>query len=114
MNQSAVSDDALGGAGKLRVCQHRVAGTLRLWSAPAVARDFALREAELHRSSHRRSVLDLRFVEDNWDLGRIGGDSSDVKAGMLNGMFDFSGEQRASKLILDPSTELCCRADWVT
>jgi hypothetical protein len=37
-------------------------------------------------------------------LGRIGGDSSDVKAGTLNGLFDFSDKNRAPKLILDDST----------
>jgi phospholipase C len=43
-------------------------------------------------------------IEDNWSLGRIGGNSSDVKAGTLNGLFDFSDKNRAPKLILDDST----------
>ena len=45
----------------------------------------------------------LRFIEDNWNLGRIGGNSADFKAGTLNGMFDFTGKT-APKLLLDPST----------
>src|SRR5258708_32079375 len=46
----------------------------------------------------------LRFVEDNWDLGRIGSGSTDAIAGSLNNMFDFSGGPRAGKLFLDPAT----------
>ncbi len=47
----------------------------------------------------------LRFIEDNWDLGRIGGGSTDTIAGTLNNMFDFSGERgKAHRVILDPTT----------
>ena len=46
----------------------------------------------------------LRFVEDNWSLGRIGGGSTDAIAGKLNSMFDFDDGPRAHKLILDPQT----------
>ena len=46
----------------------------------------------------------LRFIEDNWNLGRIGGGSTDAIAGSLNNMFDFRNEPGAEKLILDPQT----------
>ena len=46
----------------------------------------------------------LRFIEDNWNLGRIGSGSTDAIAGTLNNMFDFSGGPKAGKLILDPAT----------
>jgi len=46
----------------------------------------------------------LRFIEDNWSLGRIGNGSTDAKAGSLLGMFDFV--KKAPKLILDPETGL--------
>ena len=58
----------------------------------------------------------LRFIEDNWSLGRLGGASNDYKAGTLNNMFDFSDkddngqwshekeEQHQRTLFLDPST----------
>ena len=55
-----------------------------------------------HRVTDQSSIL--RFIEDNWNLGRIGGNSSDVKAGTLNGMFDFDERKSAPRLILDPST----------
>ena len=56
-----------------------------------------------HSVTDQTSIL--RFVEDNWNLGRIGDDSFDQLAGSLNGMFDFShrhGESR--RLFLDPNT----------
>jgi phospholipase C len=45
----------------------------------------------------------VRFIEDNWDLGRIGEGSFDVIAGPLNNMFDFH-QQRDQMVFLDPST----------
>jgi len=46
----------------------------------------------------------LRFIEDNWRLGRISG-SFDNLAGSLNSMFNFDKKgERADKLFLDPST----------
>ncbi len=44
----------------------------------------------------------LRFIEDNWNLGRIGDQSYDAKAGSLDDMFDFSRGPVNSKLFLDP------------
>jgi len=44
----------------------------------------------------------LRFIEDNWNTGRIGGGSSDVKAGTLLNMFDF--KHPIGKLFLNPQT----------
>jgi len=47
----------------------------------------------------------MRFIEDNWQLGRIGGDSSDAEAGSLEDAFDFeSSHTPAPKIILDPTT----------
>jgi phospholipase C len=45
----------------------------------------------------------LRFIEDNWGVGSIGGGSSDATAGTLHHMFDFS-HRRDDRLFLDPST----------
>ncbi len=45
----------------------------------------------------------LRFIEDNWSLGRIGNQSFDERATPLNGMFDFTGHA-AKPLFLDPDT----------
>ena len=47
----------------------------------------------------------LRFIEDNWSLGRVGSGSTDAIAGTLDNMFDFDDEHHsARKLILDPAT----------
>jgi len=54
------------------------------------------------------SITDMssvaRFVEDNWRLGRLGHGSTDVNTGSLFNMLDFSAEDRARKLFLDPET----------
>ena len=46
----------------------------------------------------------LRFIEDNWGLGRIGNQSFDVKAGSIMNMFNFTAGHYANKLILNAST----------
>src|SRR5208282_759145 len=53
-----------------------------------------------HRMTDQSSVI--RFIEDNWKLPRVGGDSNDVKAGSLFGFFDFDG--RAPRIILSTTT----------
>ncbi|MBV9258447.1 MAG: alkaline phosphatase family protein [Ktedonobacteraceae bacterium] len=45
----------------------------------------------------------LRFVEDNWNLGRVGDQSFDALSGSLNSMFNFSDGDN-EKLFLNPST----------
>ncbi len=52
-----------------------------------------------HTLTDQTSIL--RFIEDNWGLGRIGGGSFDAMAGSLEGMFDFSGGPSAQPLFLD-------------
>ena len=46
----------------------------------------------------------LRFIEDNWNLGRIGDQSYDAKAGSIENMFDFTHGPRNDKLFLNPVT----------
>jgi phospholipase C len=55
-----------------------------------------------HRLTDQSSIV--RFIEDNWDLGRIGDGSNDAKAGTLNGFFSFDETGHNHALILDPST----------
>src|SRR5262249_41152907 len=55
-----------------------------------------------HGVTDQSSVL--RFIEDNWNLGRIGNQSTDAIAGALAPMFDFSKNPSDSRLILDPAT----------
>ena len=55
-----------------------------------------------HTLTDQSSIL--KFVEDNWNLGRIGGTSLDTQAGSLNNMFDFKKGPHNKKLFLDEST----------
>jgi phospholipase C len=57
-----------------------------------------------HRVTDQTSVL--RFIEDNWGTGRIGGGSFDARAGSLLPLFDFRGAGPAAPLRLDPATGL--------
>jgi phospholipase C len=55
-----------------------------------------------HSITDQTSIL--RFIEDNWNLGRIGGTSFDAIAGSLLNMFDFEDGGNAHKLFLNPQT----------
>jgi phospholipase C len=56
-----------------------------------------------HTLTDQTSII--RFIEDNWNLGRIGGGSFDANAGPLTNMFDFNAPP-APKLFLQPETGL--------
>ena len=102
--------DALNGPGRVR---HRRRpprrldagpGPLRLRPAPAAARDlpFAKQNFVDHTVTDQTSIL--RFIEDNWELGRIGDQSFDEKAGPFGQFFDFTRKRPAPRLRLDPET----------
>jgi phospholipase C len=56
-----------------------------------------------HTTTDQSSIL--RFIEDNWNLGRIGDNSTDAFAGPINGMFNFGpGAGTTKAVILDPAT----------
>ncbi len=67
---------------------------------------FAKKNFVDHTITDQSSII--RFIEDNWNLGRIGNGSFDDLAGSLLNMFDFSVREddhpRHRRLILDPST----------
>jgi phospholipase C len=66
---------------------------------------YARRNFVDHALTDQSSVL--RFVEDNWDTGRIGGGSFDDLAGSLLNMFDFDDEHAFKgerRLLLDEKT----------
>jgi phospholipase C len=113
VNQSNVSDDQLLGAGNC--------GTPKLLPGAEgiqngrcgygprqpflVISPYARKNYVDHRVTDLSSIL--RFIEDNWNLGRIGNGSADAIAGTINGMFDFDDHARHdgdSRLILDPAS----------
>ena len=65
--------------------------------SPLVRRNFVD-----HTLTDQSSVL--RFIEDNWQTGQLGGGSYDQIAGSLLNMFDFDDRGEDRRLILDPAT----------
>jgi phospholipase C len=104
VSQSDAADDALTGPGACGVTP--AGGTAgRCGYGPRlpllVISPYSKQNYVDHRVTDQSSIL--RFIEDNWNIGRIGNGSLDEKAGTLNGLFDFDGPT-AHKLILDPAT----------
>jgi phospholipase C len=101
-NHSATAQDAAictGGSPSLGAQQGRCGYGPRL--PLLVISPFARKNHVDHGVSDQSSIL--RFIEDNWHLGRLGGGSFDAIAGSLLPMFDFD-ERRDDRLILDPSS----------
>jgi len=103
INQSSTSDDNLTGIGSCgdgtkAVYQGRCGYGPRL--PLMVISPYARVNYVDHTTTDQSSVL--RFIEDNWFLGRIGDNSTDAVAGSLLGMFNFSGT--APAVFLNPTT----------
>jgi phospholipase C len=107
VSQSNSTADALTGAGSCGVAQVGVAQG-RCGYGPRlpllVISPWAKVNFVDHQMTDQTSIL--RFIEDNWSLGRIGEQSFDEKAGSLENMFDFTPGPRARRLFLNPSTGL--------
>ncbi|HTS38637.1 MAG TPA: alkaline phosphatase family protein [Candidatus Solibacter sp.] len=105
VNQSQVSDDQLTGAG---LCGGNTASTFqgRCGYGPRtpllVISPYARQNFVDHSITDQSSIL--QFIETNWNLPAMGTGSTDVKAGSLTGMFDFTSGKKAPKLTLDPTT----------
>lgn len=109
VNQSNVTDDQLLGPGDCGTPKPDATGAIqngRCGYGPRlpllVVSPFARANYVDHLVTDQSSIL--RFIEDNWNLGRIGNGSADAIAGTLNGMFDFSNPSNARRLFLDPLT----------
>jgi phospholipase C len=106
VNQSNTPDDTLTG---IASCGTPKAGAYlaRCGYGPRqpllVISPFAKHNFVDHGVTDQSSVL--RFIEDNWGLGRIGNQSTDAIAGSLFPMFDFSRAAAGRRrLILNPAT----------
>jgi len=105
VNSSATSADTLSGPGKcgsgtpLGGIEARCGYGVRL--PLLVISPFAKRNFVDHTLTDQTSVL--RFIEDNWGTGQIGGGSYDALSGPLTNMFDFTKEE-ARRVFLDPNT----------
>ncbi|HET8911486.1 MAG TPA: alkaline phosphatase family protein [Ktedonobacteraceae bacterium] len=104
VNQSNDPNDALTGPGS---CGTAKAGAYqaRCGYGPRlpllVISPFARKNSVDHSITDQSSIL--RFIEDNWSLGRIGDQSFDAEAGTLNNLFNFHNED-SSRLFLNPTT----------
>ncbi len=104
VNQSNDPNDALTGPG---ACGKAKAGAYqaRCGYGPRlplmVISPYAKENFVDHSTTDQSSIL--RFVEDNWKLGRIGDQSFDALAGSLNNLFHFS-HRNLHSFILDPET----------
>lgn len=109
INQSNVSDDQLLGSGNCGTPKPIDATddiqNGRCGFGPRiplfVISPYARRNYVDHRLTDFASVV--RFIEDNWNLGRIGNGSVDAIAGTLDGFFDFDRPEDRP-LILNPTT----------
>jgi phospholipase C len=106
VNQSNTPDDGLFGAGN---CGTAPAGTFNGRCGFGPRQPFLVISPWARQNYVDNTLTDqssvLRFIEDNWYLGRLGNQSTDAGAGSLLGMFDFNeNHPRAPQLILDPST----------
>jgi phospholipase C len=106
VSQSNTPDDFLSGPG---ACGTAKAGAFEARCGYGMRQPLLVISPFARVNSVDHSVTDqssiLRFIEDNWNLGRIGNQSFDAIAGSLNGLFNFSeGEGHAHKLFLNPST----------
>ncbi|AHI23337.1 phospholipase C [Corynebacterium vitaeruminis] len=52
-------------------------------------------------STYTEQTSITKFIQDNWNLGRLGGNSFDDRAGVLNNMFDFAAGATAPKVFLN-------------
>jgi phospholipase C len=108
MNPSNTSADALTGAGScgsgtpLGGIQGRCGHGPRL--PMIVVSPFSKVNFVDHSETDQSSIL--RFIEDNWNLGRIGGGSFDEIAGAIDNMFDFSHRPHTVPVLLSPATGL--------
>jgi phospholipase C len=114
VNQSREANDALTGPGACGTNPARIAGGYldRCGYGPRqpllVISPFAKRNFVDHSVTDQTSIL--RFIEDNWNTGRVGNYSFDEKAGSLTNLFTFRtpGDDghgaRAPRLTLDPET----------
>ena len=105
INQSAGTSDMLTGVGQC--------GTLPYGSYPGrcgygprlpliVSSPFSKVNFVDHSLTDQTSII--RFIEDNWRLGRIGNGSYDERAGSLDNMFDFTYGNPERHLFLDMDT----------
>ena len=108
INQSQTARDALTGPGLCGSNPAKVAGGYQARCGYGTRLPFLVVSPWTKENYVDHGVTDqtsiIRFIEDNWQTGRIGDFSFDALAGDIGGMFDFSREEAERRLVLDPNT----------
>ncbi|MFZ1997053.1 MAG: alkaline phosphatase family protein [Solirubrobacteraceae bacterium] len=107
IRQSQDASDALNGLGKCGSAASAPTQNARCGVGPRqpllVISPWAKQNYVDNTFTEQASIL--RFIEDNWGLGRIGNESADSDAGTLGNAFDFSQKSgHAPAIILDDTT----------
>jgi phospholipase C len=107
VSPSANPADQLNGAGHCGNVKDATAYPDRCGYGPRqpflVISPYAKQDFVDHSLTDQASII--KFIEDNWQLGRIGDQSFDARAGSIGNMFDFDPNDKAApKLFLDPTT----------
>jgi phospholipase C len=108
LNQSQTARDALTGPGLCGSNPDKVAGGYQARCGYGtrlpflVVSPWAKQNYVDHHLTDQTSII--RFIEDNWQTGRIGDSSFDGLAGDLQPMFDFGKHRLAPPLLLNPAT----------
>ena len=108
LNQSQTPRDALTGPGLCGSNAAKVAGGYQARCGYGTRLPFLIVSPWAKQNYVDHHVTDqtsiIRFIEDNWQTGRIGDYSFDALAGDLQPMFDFGKKKPAVRLILNPNT----------
>jgi phospholipase C len=116
LNQSHTAQDALSGVGACGTGANALEAIQgRCGYGPRMPFVLVSPWAKANFVDH--TVIDqssvVRFIEDNWQLPRIGNGSFDEVAGSLSNMFDFDDDATSRTLILDPLTGTVVGGDSV-
>jgi phospholipase C len=108
INQSQTVRDALTGVGLCGSNPNKVAGGYQARCGYGTRLPFLVVSPWAKQNYVHHGLTDqtsiIRFIEDNWQTGRIGDFSFDELTGDIQPMFDFSGEDIAPRLFLDTTT----------
>ena len=108
LNQSQTARDVLTGAGLCGSNPAKVAGGYQARCGYGTRLPFLVVSPCAKHNYVDHLVTDqtsiVRFIEDNWQTGRIGDYSFDSLAGDIQPMFDFGKRRLAAPLFLNPST----------
>jgi phospholipase C len=105
VNDSQSAQDSLTGTGICGTAAPLAGFTGRCGFGPRIPLLVISPWAKVNYVSHALTAQSaiIGFIEDNWQLGRLGGGSFDAISGSLLPMFSF-GHPAAQRLFLDPAT----------